>query len=202
MAARESSPPSFVTVVTGVPRSGTSLMMQMLAAGGIEPLTDGLREPDADNPRGYFELEVVKRTRRDASWVGDAVGRAVKVIHALVMALPTDREYRLIWMHRPLEEVIASQQAMLVRRGAGDDVLAPERLAEIFRAQVQEAERWVAAQPGFASLAIDYHAVLDDPRAAAQSVDRFLGGGLDCQAMAGVVDAGLHSQRSSERSTG
>ena len=202
MAARESSPPSFVTVVTGVPRSGTSLMMQMLAAGGIEPLTDGLREPDADNPRGYFELEVVKRTRRDASWVGDAVGRAVKVIHALVMALPTDREYRLIWMQRPLEEVIASQRAMLARRGAGEDVLAPERLAEIFRAQVQDVGRWVAVQPGFASLAIDYHAVLEDPRAAAQSVDRFLGGGLDCQAMAGVVDAGLHRQRSSERSMG
>ena len=201
MTARESSLPGFVTVVTGVPRSGTSLLMQMLAAGGIEPLTDGLRPPDADNPRGYFELEAVKRTRRDASWVAEAVGRSVKVIHALVTALPADREYRLIWMQRPLGEVIASQRAMLARRGAGEDVLAPERLAEIFRAQVQEAERWVAAQPGFTSLAIDYHAVLDDPRAAAQSVDRFLGGGLDCQAMAGVVDAGLRSQRSSERST-
>jgi hypothetical protein len=176
-------------------------MMQMLAAGGIEPLTDGLRLPDADNPRGYFELEAVKRTRRDASWVGEAVGRSVKVIHALVTALPADREYRLIWVHRPLEEVIASQRAMLARRGAGDDLLAPERLAEIFRGQVQEAERWVAAQPGFVSLAIDYHAVLGDPAAAAQSVDRFLGGGLDCQAMAGVVDAGLHRQRSSQRPT-
>ena len=202
MAAGESSLPDFVTVVTGVPRSGTSLVMQMLAAGGIEPLTDGMRPPDADNPRGYFELEAVKRTRRDAGWVAEAVGRSVKVIHALVTALPADRAYRLIWVHRPLEEVVASQRAMLVRRGAGDDVLAPERLVEIFRAQVQEAERWVAAQPGFASLAIDYHAVLDDPRAAAQSIDRFLGGGLDCEAMAGVVDAGLHHQRSSKTSTG
>jgi hypothetical protein len=201
VAVGESSVPDFVTVVTGVPRSGTSLVMQMLAAGGIEPLTDGLRLPDDDNPRGYFELEAVKRTRRDASWVREAVGRSVKVIHALVTALPADRAYRLIWVHRPFEEVIASQRAMLARHGAGDDVLAPERLAEIFRAQVQEAERWVAAQPGFASLAIDYHAVLDDPRAAAQSVDRFLGGGLDCRAMAGVVDAGLQRQRSSQRPT-
>jgi len=201
VAVGASSALPFVTVVTGVPRSGTSLMLQMLAAGGIEPLTDGARRPDAHNPRGYFELEAVKRTRYDASWVEDAAGRAVKVIHALVTALPADREYRLVWMQRPLEEVMASQRAMLARRGAGVDLLAPERLAAIFRAQLNEAERWVAAQPGFRSLAINYHAVLEDPKAAAAAVDRFLGGGLDREAMASVVDPRLHRQRSSDPTT-
>jgi hypothetical protein len=170
-------------------------MMQMLAAGGIEPLADGLRPPDEDNPHGYFELEAVRRTRRDASWVDDADGRAVKVIHALVTALPAHRAYRVVWMQRPLAEVIASQRAMLARRGAGGDLLAPERLAAIFRAQLEEAHRWVAARPGFRSLAVDYHAVLDDPLAAARAVDRFLGGGLDLAAMAGCVDPRLRRQR-------
>ena len=91
------------------------MMMQMLAAGGMPTLIDGVRTPDADNPRGYFELEAVKATRRDASWTRDAVGRAVKVIHVLVSALPPGREYRLIWMRRRLEEVVASQQAPLAR---------------------------------------------------------------------------------------
>ncbi len=110
---------NFITVVSGLPRSGTSLMMQMLVAGGLPALTDAVRSPDESNPRGYFEFEPVKRLRTDASWLEQARGRAVKIIHLLLRELPTDGrfQYRVLFLRRPLEEVIASQSAMLARAG-------------------------------------------------------------------------------------
>ena len=108
---------SFTTLVTGIPRSGTSLMMQMLCAGGMPVLRDASRAPDADNPRGYFELEAVRHTQRNADWLEAAAGHAVKVVHLLVPELPADRPYRVISMHRALDEVLDSQREMLRRRG-------------------------------------------------------------------------------------
>ncbi len=187
--------PPYLTVVSGAPRSGTSLMMQMLAAGGLALLTDGRRGPDQDNPRGYLEYEPVKRLRRDASWLGAAAGRAVKVVHALVPSLPPDRDYRLILMRRDLREVAASQRAMLERRGAAADELPDERLIEILAVQLDEAERWARAQPRFDVLCVEHAALLTDPKAGAARVERFLGGGLDVDAMAQVVDPALHRVR-------
>ena len=197
---------TFVTVVSGVPRSGTSLMMQMLAAGGHPLLTDGARAPDADNPRGYLEYEPVKATARDASWVDAAAGRAVKVIHALVPHLPPDRDYRIRRMVRPLEEVIASQRAMLERAGrvepGGLPDLPEARLAEIFREQLAALERWAERQPRASLLAVRYAAVLADPVREATRVDAFLGQGLDVSAMAAAVDPALRRQRFSGRPRG
>jgi hypothetical protein len=107
----------FITVVSGLPRSGTSLMMQMLAAGGLPPLTDNLRDADESNPRGYFEFDPVKRLRSDRSWLDQARGHAVKIIHVLVRELPADGQfhYRLLLMKRPMEEILASQRALLER---------------------------------------------------------------------------------------
>jgi hypothetical protein len=186
---------AFVTVVTGVPRSGTSLMMQMLSAGGVPPLCDGSRPPDEGNPRGYFELEAVRHTRRDASWVDAAGGRAVKVVHLLLPALP-ERSYRVISMHRAFEEVLASQRRMLERRGAPAETGPAEaRLAEILAAQLLEAERWAEQAPGTALLAVDHAQVLREPLRASARVAAFLGGGLDVPAMAAQVDRALHRQR-------
>ena len=93
-------------------------MMQMLAAGGVPPLTDAQRAPDASNPRGYLELEAVKRLKTDKSWLPDARGKAVKVIHLLLPELAeADWEFRVIMMRRPVEEIVASQRAMLARLG-------------------------------------------------------------------------------------
>lgn len=171
-------------------------MMQMLAAGGIELLCDSFRGPDPDNPNGYFEYEPAKRLLRDTSWFDEAVGKALKVVHALVSALPRDREVRVILMRRKLEEVVASQQAMLVRRGAPlDGVLENDRLIAIFREQLDEVSRWVAAQPNFSLLTVDYGALLDDPATAAKAVDEFLGCGLDRGAMTRAVDPKLYRQR-------
>jgi len=184
-------------VVTGVPRSGTSLLMQMLAAGGLPLLCDDSRPADPDNPRGYFELAAVRRTRSDARWVTRAAGRAVKVIHALVPALPPDRPYRVILVRRDLREVVASQEAMLRRRGAAPAGPPPERLAELYAAQLDELVAWLRRTPGFALLEVEHARLLDCPAREAARLAEFLGGGLDCGAMAAAVDPGLHRQRRS-----
>src|SRR4051812_38256410 len=147
----------FVTVVSGLPRSGTSMMMQMLAAGGMPALTDGARGPDADNPRGYLEFEPAKRTAAaDGRWVGDAVGKAVKLVHLLLPDLPGGYEYRVVFMGRDVREVLASQAEMLRRRGRRGADLTPERLADVFGGQIRRVREWVAHQPGFSALDVDY----------------------------------------------
>jgi len=182
----------FVVVVSGVPRSGTSLVMQMLAAGGFPVLTDEMRRPDANNPRGYFEFEPVKALPEGADWLPRATGRAVKVIHTLVPSLPEICDYRVVLIRRDLAEVVASQEAMLAGRAPPGP--APGRLAEIYARQLVELEQWIAARPAFAALWLDYDRVLAEPRAAATALDAFLGAGLDTGAMAGAVDPGLRHQ--------
>ena len=188
----------FITIVSGLPRSGTSLMMQMLAAGGIPPLTDHLRVADESNPRGYFEFDAVKRLRSDHSWLDLARGHAVKIIHLLLRELPTDRglQYRVIFMRRPLEEVLASQRAMLERQGkpAADDAL----LAKVFRGQLEQVEQWLATAPGFSVLQVEHHALFESAQSTAERVSEFLGGQLDVAAMLGVIEPALYRQRIGE----
>lgn len=182
-----------VTVVSGVPRSGTSLVMQMLGAGGHALLVDDARPADIHNPRGYYEFAPVKRLRDDASWVAGAAGRAVKVVHTLVEFLPPGHEYRVILVRRDLREVVASQNAMLA--GAGPAAPPPDRLAEIYAAQLAELERWLAERGNVRVLALEHRRLLREPLAVARELSRFLGGALDVPRMAAVVDAALHRRR-------
>jgi hypothetical protein len=187
-----------ITIVSGLPRSGTSMMMRMLAAGGVPPLTDDVRKADEDNPLGYFEFEPVKQTKRDPSWLGHAGGKAVKMVYRLLYDLPADHRYRVIFMRRTLEEVIASQDAMLSRRGRRADTLSRDRLRGLFDEQLREFEQWVARQPNFRILYVSYNDVLADARAAAQAVNAFLGGVLDVVAMTEVVEPALYRQRAQQ----
>ena len=184
----------FITVVSGLPRSGTSLMMQMLAAGGREVLTDKIRGADESNPRGYFEFEAVKKLRADQSWLEQAHGKAVKIIHALVRELPADGrfEYRVLLMKRPIEEVLASQRAMLARSGktSADEAT----LKKIFQSQLGELERWLAAQSHFSALTVEHRRLLESPLVVAGEINEFLGGTLDVQAMAAAVDPASRSR--------
>lgn len=188
-------PDDWVTIVSGLPRSGTSLMMQMLQAGGMKLLTDERRAADQHNPRGYFEYESVKRSGADVSWVQLAGGRAVKVIHLLLRHLPADRQYRVIFMLRGMQEVIASQRAMLKASGRSGAQIPDDKLAGIFEQQLLEVRRWLAERPDFQVLYVNYRDVLSDPFAAAQTIALFLGGKLDVSAMAGVVEQSLYRQR-------
>jgi hypothetical protein len=186
---------SFITVVSGLPRSGTSLMMQMLVAGGIAALTDGARAPDEDNPRGYFEYEPVKRTRREPSWLPQASNKAVKVVHALLDALPAGFEYRVILMKRPIAEVLISQRLMLERSGKLPAPIPAERLERVFRRKLQDAETWMTGRPGFRVLAVNYPDCVYRPATTASAIREFLGFSLNAEAMAAVVDQSLHRNR-------
>jgi hypothetical protein len=173
-------------------------MMQMLAAGGVQPLADDERAANVDNPHGYFEFAPVRRLRDEAGWLlPEALGRALKVIYALLKALPDDVPARIVFMQRDLGEVVSSQRAMLARTGSPDDVVPPDRMIEIFRAQIDETLAWVSQQSRFELLEVAHADALRDPAAVAQRVDAFLGGGLDLDAMTAVVDPALHRQRGS-----
>jgi hypothetical protein len=185
----------FVTVVSGAPRSGTSLMMQMLGAGGMELLTDGVRRADRDNPRGYFELEAVRRLPEDSGWLERAVGKAVKVVHLLVPRLPERHRYRVLLMRRDWREVLASQRAMLERQGGAPAGPGDPRLAEIFAAQLEEVVRWAARRPGTRLLEVDYNELVRRPLAVAREAAAFLGGSLDARDMAAAVLPSLWRQR-------
>ena len=139
--------PQPIIIVSGLPRSGTSLMMQMLAAAGVEILTDNMRQADADNPKGYFEFEPVKRLKDDASWLDTAHGKAVKVIAGLLPDLSPDKRYALLFMLRPLKEVLASQQSMLQRRHAATSGPEDTQMAAMFTQHVQMTQAWLRDQP-------------------------------------------------------
>src|SRR5262245_7664750 len=170
-------------------------MMQMLGAGGMELLTDGARRADRDNPRGYFELEAVRRLPDDARWLEGAVGRAVKVVHVLVPRLPEEHRYRILLMRREWREVLASQRAMLLRGGGVPGGPPDERLAEIFDAQLAEVERWADSRPGAELLRVDYNALVARPLPAAREVAAFLEGRVDADDMAAAVLPSLYRQR-------
>jgi hypothetical protein len=184
----------FLTIVSGLPRSGTSLMMKMLEAGGLPVLVDNVREADVDNPRGYYEFEPVKALKSDASWVGPARGKAVKMVYLLLLDLPAGHEYRVLFMRRNLDEILASQKAMLDRLGKASP-LDDAKMAALFRDGLARFDAWVEGRPNFKVLDVSYNAMVTDPAPLAREVDRFLGGGLDLDAMTRVVDPSLYRNR-------
>ncbi len=186
---------SFITVVSGIPRSGTSLVMQMLGAGGLALAVDDLRSPDAHNPRGYFELDAVKRLAADTRCIGSARGRAVKVVHALLRHLPGDFDYRVIFVHRDLREVIASQNAMLERSGAASEDCESAGLERLLRVQRDQSERWIQAQGNARLVRVHFSQILADPETASRALAGFLELPLDTAKMAEAVAPALYRQR-------
>ena len=187
-----------ITLVSGLPRSGTSMMMKMLEAGGIPPLTDEIREADADNPQGYYEFERVKKLDKgDSDWLARAEGKAVKVISALLQHLPETYEYQVIFLERHMPEILASQRKMLDRRGEADE-MDDEKMTALFEKHLQQVKAWLAQQENFSVLYVHYSEALADPHSQAKRVKTFLGADLDVVAMAGTVDANLYRNRQEE----
>ncbi|MBE7528515.1 MAG: sulfotransferase family protein [Chloroflexi bacterium] len=185
-----------VIIVSGLPRSGTSMMMKMLAAGGIPPLTDQIRAADDDNPHGYYEFERVKQLDKgDTAWVAGAQGSAVKVISQLLRHLPADQEYRVIFMRRHMDEILASQKKMLVHRGEDPNRVSDEELIALFEKHLAQVTQWLDQQPNIKTLYLHYSDVLAAPRPAANQINAFLDGRLDTQAMATSVDPTLYRNR-------
>ena len=195
-AFRKPEKPGFITVVSGLPRSGTSMLMKMLEAGGMPPLTDNLRTADDDNPKGYYEFERVKKMPDgDLSWVEEAPGKAVKVISALLEHLPQGYSYRVLFMQRKMEEILASQHKMLVRSGKPTDKVSDEQLAEMYAKHLAKVKTWVNEQSNFTVLYLDYNGILADPQHQSSKINHFLDDSLDSQKMAGMVDPDLYRQR-------
>jgi len=185
----------FVTLVSGLPRSGTSMMMQMLEAGGMAVVSDGIRTADEDNPEGYYELERVKKIEQDAGWLPEARGKAVKMISALLKHLPDQHEYRIVFMRRTMDEVLKSQRTMLERRGKPGDPADDAKMAAIFARHLAQVEQWIAAHPNVRVLYVSYNEMLADPRPHCEAVAAFLGGGLDVERMTRVVSGDLYRNR-------
>jgi hypothetical protein len=192
---------NFLTIVSGLPRSGTSMMMRMLETGGLPVMIDLIREADDDNPNGYYEFEAVKHTKEDPTWLEDSDGKVVKMVYRLLYDLPEDRTYYVLFMGRHLDEVLASQRVMLERHGTGADGITDAQMRAMFQAEIDKFFKWIADRPCFKMIRVDYNNLLADPQAELTKVNEFLGGGLDVEAMAATVDPSLYRNRKPEAVT-
>lgn len=185
-----------VTVVSGLPRSGTSMVMAMLKAGGLSLLTDEARTADEDNPKGYFEFERVKRLKEgDAGWLDSAVGQVVKVISYLLPELPQGFYYDVVFVKRRLSEILASQRRMLERAGEDPDKVDQDELAEILKRHLEKVQGWLENQSNVRVVYIDYNKMLTSPDEEIRALVSFFDRPLDSRAMKAVIDHDLYRQR-------
>ncbi|MBM4088640.1 MAG: sulfotransferase [Planctomycetes bacterium] len=182
-----------IIVVSGLPRSGTSLMMQMLVAGGVQVVADGVRGPDADNPRGYFELEMAKRIRSDTSWLPQMRGKAFKLVSQLLYQLPRTERYRIIFMQRNLNEVLISQEIMLRHRNA--PVPPRDQIKAAYTEHLKALFTWMSTQANMLVLTVNYNDLLDRSLVTAEQISVFLAGRAAVQAMTQVVEPALYRVR-------
>jgi hypothetical protein len=189
-----------IVVVSGLPRSGTSMMMQMLAAGGLPPLTDGRRTADESNPEGYYELEAVKDLDKVSAgeanaWLANARGKAVKILTPLLQYLPETYNYRVILMQRPLDEVVTSQNTMLARAGEATDVVPAGKVIAQYETHLRKVQALLASRACFETLTVRYGDVIADPHGQAARISQFAGGGLAVDRMAAAVHDRLYRNR-------
>jgi hypothetical protein len=182
-----------IVIVSGLPRSGTSLMMQMLVNGGMEVITDNVRTADTDNPRGYYEFERVKKIKEDVAWLPQARGKAVKMVSQLLYDLPPGERYRIIFMERDLDEMLVSQEKMLERLGRK---AAPrEEIKRSFTLHLERLHRWLGQQRNMDILRMNYNTLLQCPEEQTRLLFDFLEGNVDLERMINTVDHGLYRNR-------
>jgi hypothetical protein len=184
-----------ITIVSGLPRSGTSMMMKALEAGGIPPLTDNIRKSDQDNPKGYYEFERVKKIKEDKEWLKEAEGKAVKMISALLKHLPKDYSYKIIFMQRKMEEILASQKKMLIRQNKPTDGIPDEKMAQLYAKHLEDIKNWLNNQPNMDVCYASYNEIIKNPHEYADKINRFLSKKLDAVKMIAAVDQSLYRQR-------
>ena len=184
-----------IIIVSGLPRCGTSMMMQMLEAGGNLPMTDHIRKADEDNPKGYYEFEKVKKIKEDASWLESCYGKAFKMVSALLYYLPNDKRYKVIFMKREMAEMLASQNKMLQRKGQNSDTISDEEMSKKLHKHLRKVEEWLANQNNIDVIYINYNDVINNSYENAQLVNQFVNGRLDVEKMAGSVKTSLYRQR-------
>jgi len=184
-----------ITIVSGLPRSGTSMMMKMLEAGGMDVAVDNIREADEDNPKGYYELEKVKDIKNDYSWLDNVQGKVVKMVSMLLYELPSTRDYNIIFMQRDIGEILASQRTMLQRKGNRSDI-NDEEMGKLFNRHLEEIENWLVGRKNIRILYINYNDVIEDPRKISQVISHFLNKALNIEKTVETVDGSLYRQKS------
>ncbi len=184
-----------ITVVSGLPRSGTSLMMKMLDEGGIVPLMDHVREADADNPKGYYEFERVKGLPDDTAWLPEACGKVVKVLAELIKHLPTSYHYRIVFMMRNIDEIIASQKKMIIRRGEDPDVVSDPEMTELLRRYLKSLKMIINSKSNMDVLYISYNDIMNGPQGPVDELMEFFEGSLDRDAVMNAIDPSLYRNR-------
>lgn len=186
-----------LVVVSGLPRSGTSMMMKMLEAGGIPPLQDNVRTADEDNPKGYYEFERVKKLPVDTAWMPEAIGKAVKIIALLLTKLPLKGyRYKVLFMRRDIEEIMKSQKQMLIRRGESTDKISDEEMITTYNRHLSEVLNFLEAHSCFTVFFVNYNDLMRDPSDWVPRIAAFLGKEMDTEAMKAVVDPKLYRNRS------
>lgn len=187
----------FVTIVSGLPRSGTSMMMAMLEAGGVPVLADGVRTADEDNPKGYYEFERVKKIRDDKAWLPDARGKVVKMISQLLLDLPESTGgYKIVFMRRHIHEILASQKQMMIRRGTvKEGTPNDEEIGRLLLTHVDAVLKKMGLRADVDLIEVDYNAVMKGDQSCIPRINQLLGGTLDTRAMEAVVDKNLYRQR-------
>lgn len=184
-----------VIVVSGLPRSGTSMMMRMLAEGGVPVITDEIRRADGDNPNGYFELEVVRQLKEgNFAWLRGTNGKVVKVISALLEYLPQDYQYKIIFMERESRETLASQKKMLDHRGQTSR-MSDEEMEQQFHQHLAAVKPWLMRQPNMEVLYVKYNTLLADPESYCEQIAEFLDVPLNRSRMLAVPDKKLYRNR-------
>lgn len=183
-----------ITIVSGLPRSGTSLMMQMIDQGGVPALTDEIRTADRDNPRGYYEFEPVKKTKDDPSWIERARGQVVKMVSSLLYDLPATYQYHVVFMRRDIDEILDSQEKMLKR--LGKPIADRDSIKTAYDIHIKRLFDWLPGQRHLRLTEVCYNDLIAEPLAQIDRVNAFLGGGLDTAAMFAAIDPMLYRNRS------
>lgn len=184
-----------ITIVSGLPRSGTSMMMKMLEAGGLEPMTDNIRKADVDNPKGYYEYEIVKKIAEDTSWLPDTRGKAFKMVAPLLLHLPKGFSYQIVFMRRDMTEMLQSQNKMLERLGTGDAAIPDEKIAGLFQQQLDRIMPWLEARTDMRVLYVNYNDVMVHTTEEAQRIAAFLEQDMNATGMQGIVDHDLYRNK-------
>ena len=184
-----------ITIVSGLPRSGTSMMMKMLEAGGLDTITDNVRKADVDNPKGYYEFEIVKDIKEDSSWIAGTQGKAFKMVAPLLRYLPKGFQYQIVFMRRDMMEMLESQNKMLKRLGQPSRDVSDEKMAVLFAKQLAELEPWLDQQKNVRVLNVMYNEVLAEPVAQVQRIAEFIEQDLATQNMLDIIDPSLYRNK-------
>jgi hypothetical protein len=194
--SKEQDRPKPVYIVSGLPRSGTSMMMKMLSSGGLPVVMDSIRQADEDNPNGYFEIELSKKLKDgEVNWVYEASGKVVKVISYLLEYLPKDLNYYVVFMEREIREILASQYKMLERRNE-KSLISDEEMTAQYNGHLRSVKYWLPRQPNIRVLYVSYNLMLNQPEELCHSIVKFLELPLDVNAMRVVPNPSLYRNRS------